>query len=103
MVQALTGPKATSSSMAEETQLHPHRLLASAESESISVSETSLSGDEEASLLEDRQELSEEDKDDADIEKCDNTVSQLGKKTDGLQFFGWTIVNTLATIGIVSR
>jgi hypothetical protein len=82
--------------MAEEPQLELHRLLAAAESESLSTSETSLSGDEGTSFL-------ETDEKEGDIEKGGNSPlhSQKGNKKNSLHFFAWTIVNTLATIGIV--
>jgi hypothetical protein len=88
--------------MAEATQLYLHRLLAATESESTSVSEISLSGDEGTGFLEEEQKTSEKIENDADVEKGDDTPTQIGKKTNSLQFFGWMIVNTLATIGIVS-
>lgn len=90
--------------MAQETQLHLHNLLAAAELESTSVSETSLSGDEGTNFISEDEKGSEADQSDTDIEKGDGAPFQHGKrKTNSLQFLGWTIVNTLATIGIVSE
>jgi hypothetical protein len=90
--------------MAQETQLHLHNLLAAAELDSTSVSETSLSGDEGTNFIDEDEKGSEADQNDTDIEKGDDTPFQHGKrKTNSLQFLGWTIVNTLATIGIVSE
>ena len=82
--------------MAEERQLDLHRLLEAAESESLSTSETSLFGDEGTSFL-------EADEKEADIEKGGNAPlhSQKKNKKNSLHFFAWTIVNMLATIGIV--
>jgi len=82
--------------MAEERQLDLHRLLAAPESESLSTSETSLSGDEGTSFL-------ETDEKEGDIEKGGNAPlhSQKKNKKNSLHFFAWTIVNMLATIGIV--
>jgi hypothetical protein len=82
--------------MVEEPELDLHRLLAAAESESPSTSEPSLSSDEGTSFL-------ETDEKEGDIEKGGNTPLHLQKKKkNSLHFFAWTIVNTLATIGIVS-
>jgi hypothetical protein len=90
--------------MAEEPQFDLHRLLAAAESELLSTSETSLSGDEGTSFLE-TDEKGEQDfiGKERDIEKGGNSPlhSQKGNKKTSLHFFAWTIVNTLATIGIV--
>jgi solute carrier family 35, member E3 len=80
--------------MAEEPQLDLHRLLAVAESESPSISETLLSGDEGASVL-------ETDEKEGDVEKGGNASVHLRKNKNSLHFFAWAIVNTLATIGIV--
>jgi hypothetical protein len=89
--------------MVEETQPYLHRLLAAAESQSTSISETSLSGDEGTSFLEDKEKASEETENDADVEKGNIRSTQpMEKKTSSLHFLGWTIINTLATIGIVS-
>jgi hypothetical protein len=90
--------------MAEESQLGLHRLLAAAESESLSTSETSLSGDEGTSFLEtDEKEEQAFTEKEGDVEKGGNTPlhSQKKNKKHSLHFFAWTIVNTLATIGIV--
>jgi hypothetical protein len=90
--------------MAEERQLDLHRLLAAAESESLSTSETSLSGDEGTSFLEtDEKEEQAFTEKEGDVEKGGNTPlhSQKKNKKNSLHFFAWTIVNTLATIGIV--
>ena len=83
--------------MAEEPELDLHRLLAAAGSESPSTSEPSLSNDERTSFL-------ETDEKEGDIEKGGYTPlhSQKKNKKNSLHFFAWTIVNTLATIGIVS-
>jgi hypothetical protein len=82
--------------MAEESQLDLHRLLAAAEAESLSTSETSLSGDEGTNFL-------ESDEKEGDIEKGGSAPlhSQKRNKKNSLHFFAWAIVNTLATIGIV--
>jgi hypothetical protein len=89
--------------MAEETQLCLHRLLAATESESTSISETSLSGDEGTSFVEGKEKVPEETENDVDVEKADGISTQpREKKTNSLQFLGWTVINTLATIGIVS-
>lgn len=95
--------EATAYIMAQETQLHLHKLLAAAETELTSVSETSLSGDEGTNFIEEDEPSPETNQNDTDIEKGDSIPTQRGKrKTNSLQFLGWAIVNTLATIGIVS-
>lgn len=82
--------------MAEGPQLDLHRLLAVAESEPPPISETPLSGDEGTSFL-------EADEKEGDIEKGGDTpVHSQKNKKNSLHFFAWAIVNTLATIGIVS-
>jgi hypothetical protein len=89
--------------MAQETQLHLHKLLAAAETELTSVSETSLSGDEGTNFIEEDEQSPEINQNDTDIEKGDSIPTQRGKrKMNSLQFLGWAIVNTLATISIVS-
>jgi len=88
----------------EEPQFDLHRLLAAAESESLSTSKTSLSGDEGTSLLEeDEKEEQAFTEKEEDIEKGGNALlhSQKENKKNSLHFFAWTIVNMLATIGIV--
>ena len=90
--------------MAEERQLDLHRLLEAIESESLSTSETSLFGDEGTSFLEtDEKEEQAFTEKEADIEKGGNAPlhSQKKNKKNNLHFFAWTIVNMLATIGIV--
>ena len=89
--------------MAEEPQLQLHKLLAAAESESSSISETSLSSGEATTLLEENEKADQASRqEDSDIEKGENGLLQSQKKrTSSLHFLGWTVVNTLATIGIV--
>ena len=90
--------------MAQETQLYQHNLLAAANSEAASPSETSLSGNESTNFIEEDEKSSETNENDADTEKGDYASFQHGRrKTGSLQFLGWTVVNTLATIGIVSE
>jgi hypothetical protein len=82
--------------MAEEPELGLHRLLAAAESESPSTHKTSRSSNEGTGFL-------ETDEKEGDTEKGENAPlhSQKQNKKSSLYFFAWTIVNTLATIGIV--
>jgi hypothetical protein len=84
--------------MAEEPELGLHMLLATAEFESASTSETSLSSDEGTRFR-------KTDEEESDIEKGGNAPlrSQQVSKINSLHFFTWTIVNTLATIGIVGE
>ena len=90
--------------MAQETQLYQHNLLTAARSEAASPSETSLSGDESTNFIDEDEKSAETNENDADIEKGDYASFQHSRqKTSSLQFLGWTVVNTLATIGIVSQ
>ena len=90
--------------MVQEPQQHMQKLLFAVRSESTSMSETSLSGDEGTSFLEENENADElPPEKDGDIEKGEDPPSQSEKKkASSLQFLGWTVVNTLATIGIVS-
>ena len=65
--------------------------------ESTSNSERSFSCDEGTSFLDENEKI-------LDIEKAVITPlpDEKGRQSGNFQFFGWTIVNTLATIGIVS-
>jgi solute carrier family 35 protein E3 len=72
--------------MSQASQLHLHRLLVAAESESTSISETSLSGDEGTSFLEEKEKGFEEHENGVDIEKADDT-NPSGEKEDEQRAF----------------
>ncbi len=74
-----------------------HSLVTAAESKSPSISESSLSGDERTSFLDEKRTK-------LDLETGDRTLPHVEKeeKANSLTFLAWTVVNTLATIGIVS-
>ena len=90
--------------MAQEPQQKLQKLPIGVDSVSASIYETSLSSDEGASILEENEHADQLPLEQGgDIEKGEDTPPQLQKKKkNSLQFLGWTVVNTLATIGIVS-